>query len=307
MKYLVTGGAGFIGSHLCEELTRMNHNVIAVDDLSTGFKSNLPDLQNIEFVFERIQALTDNYFIGLDGIFHLAAQASVPISIKDFYQSTINNLESSVKVFDMARRYGFPVVFASSSAIYGNLPLGDDNTKNINILSPYALDKLTIENYASLCYDLYGIGSIGLRFFNVYGPRQDPESPYSGVISIFLDRFINHQTVSINGGHQTRDFIFVKDIVNALVNSMSSLKQNIRCVNFNVGTGKSISIDNLFEKLCEIFEYKPEIQYNPLDKSDPVRSDGVFTKLVEELKITTSDFVSIDQGLIETVKYYTKS
>jgi UDP-glucose 4-epimerase len=126
MKYLVTGGAGFIGSHLCEELTRMNHNVIAVDDLSTGFKSNLPDLQNIEFVFERIQALTDNYFIGLDGIFHLAAQASVPISIKDFYQSTINNLESSVKVFDMARRYGFPVVFASSSAIYGNLPLGDD-------------------------------------------------------------------------------------------------------------------------------------------------------------------------------------
>jgi UDP-glucose 4-epimerase len=169
------------------------------------------------------------------------------------------------------------------------------------------LDKLTIENYASLCYDLYGIGSIGLRFFNVYGPRQDPESPYSGVISIFLDRFINHQTVSINGGHQTRDFIFVKDIVNALVNSMSSLKQNIRCVNFNVGTGKSISIDNLFEKLCEIFEYKPEIQYNPLDKSDPVRSDGVFTKLVEELKITTSDFVSIDQGLIETVKYYTKS
>lgn len=304
MNYLVSGGAGFIGSHLCEELALLNHNVLAVDDLSTGFETNLPISNNIELIRCKLQVLSESYYKNLDGIFHLAAQASVPISIKDFFSSTLNNLESTIKVFDIARRYRIPVVYASSSAIYGNLPLGDDNLNKFEILSPYAQDKLTMENYARLCHNIYNVGSIGLRFFNVYGPKQDPLSPYSGVISIFIDKFIRHQKITINGGYQTRDFIYVKDIVKTLIESMSYLHENSDCLNLNVGTGKEISINILFELLCEIYKYRPEVEYMPLDKSDPERSSGTFSSINEELNINISDFITFELGIKETVGYY---
>jgi UDP-glucose 4-epimerase len=303
MKYLVTGGAGFIGSHLSEELAVLNHEVIVVDDLSSGYLSNLPEAKNIHFIEQKIQSLPVESFSDLDGIFHLAAQASVPVSTVEFYQSSCNNLESSIKVFDIARKFNLPVVYASSSAIYGNMPMGDDGKEKYDILSPYALDKLTLERYARLCYDLYDVGSAGLRFFNVYGPKQDPRSPYSGVISVFIHNFIHKEKVFINGGYQTRDFIFVKDVVNTLVTSMNSLSAT-RCFCVNVGTGRPVSIDFLFEKLTKLFNYRPAVEYRPLDKSDPVRSDGVFKNLLKILNIKSKDFTPFEEGLMNTVTYY---
>ena len=182
MKYIVTGGAGFIGSHLCEALIKQNNKVIAIDDLSSGFKNNLLEDKRLNLIVDKVQDVDFKQFTDIVGIFHLAAQASVPISVEDFYLSSVNNLQSSLWVFELARKLNIPVVYASSSAIYGNLPIGDDILNKFEIISPYAQDKLTLEHYAQLCFNLYNVSSVGLRFFNVYGPKHDPKSPYSGVI-----------------------------------------------------------------------------------------------------------------------------
>lgn len=304
MDFLVTGGAGFIGSHLCEELADKGHDVIVIDDLSTGYESNLPKNKNIHLIKNKIQSLPGSVTTALDGIFHLAAQASVPVSIDNLYQSSTNNFESSIKVFDIARKLYIPVVYASSSAIYGNMPVGDDDADKYEILSPYALDKLTMERYARLCYELYNVKSAGLRFFNVYGPKQDPTSPYSGVISIFIENFIRKEQVVINEGYQTRDFIFVKDVVNVMIASMDSILSKRQCYCVNVGTGRSVTIDQLFDKLASIFNYRPVVEYKALDKSDPARSDGVFKNLRKILNIEPDDFVTFEKGLTDTVNYY---
>ena len=225
MKYLVTGGAGFIGSHLSEELINSGHNIVVVDDLSSGYISNLPSNSKISFVQCKIQDVENEQIIGINGIYHLAAQASVPVSINNFYSRSSNNIDSSLKVFEIAREKNIPVVYASSSAVYGNLLLGNDKKSKIEIISHYALDKITAEKYALLCSQLYGINSIGLRFFNVYGPKQDPKSPYSGVISVFIERFLLKKHVIINGGYQTRDFVYVKDIVTCLVKAMQNASE----------------------------------------------------------------------------------
>ena len=191
MKFVVTGGAGFIGSHLVENLLNHNHEVIINDNFSSGLESNIPKNNLIHMVKSKLQDISYSDFgKDIDGIFHLAAQTSVPYSIDHFYSSSANNLLTTIKSFDMTRKLNIPIVYASSSAIYGNLPLGQDETIKYDILSPYAQDKLTMEDYAALCFDIYNTSSIGLRLFNVYGPRQDPTNPYSGVISIFIDRYI---------------------------------------------------------------------------------------------------------------------
>jgi UDP-glucose 4-epimerase len=304
MKYLVTGGAGFIGSHLTEELLRNGHFVYVYDDLSSGYESNLNLHKSLSFIRKRIQDENLNMIPKIDGIFHLGAQASVPLSIEKFFESSNNNLVSSLKVFEIARNYDVPVVYASSSAIYGNLPIGDDEKPIYEILSPYAQDKLVLEEYAKLFFELYKISSIGLRFFNVYGPKQDPTNPYSGVISIFIDRFLKNLPVIINGGYQTRDFIYVKDIVNTLIRSMDVAKSREICDSTNVGTGLSKTVNELFNKLSDIFNYKPEVIYRPLLLGDPDKSSGTFNKLSDILKMKQSEFFSFDYGLKYTVEYF---
>jgi UDP-glucose 4-epimerase len=303
-NYLITGGAGFIGSHLIEKIIDSNNHAIIIDDLSTGFKDYIPLNSSVKFIKSRIQDI-DLSDIGenLDGIFHLAAQASVPISIEDFFTSSSNNLLSSLRIFEIANLYETPVVFASSSAIYGNLKIGDDQKDIVDILSPYAQDKLTLENYAKMCFSTYGVSSLGLRFFNVYGPRQDPTNPYSGVISIFIDRLLKNKRVVVNGGYQTRDFIYVNDIANILINSMKYLHNHKTCNVLNVGTGKSISINNLLSLLADITQVTPKMIIKKLPKGDPERSDGLYTKLNKILKINTDKLISIEQGLINTVEY----
>jgi UDP-glucose 4-epimerase len=164
MTYLITGGAGFIGSHLLDALLATQHNVVVVDDLSTGKLENLGDRDGCQIYTEKVQDFDLDSLQDIQGIFHLAAQASVPISVDDFYNSSRNNVLSTIKIFDYARMLGVPVVYASSSAIYGELPLGDDTTTITDLGSPYAVDKLTSENYATMAYQIYGVSSIGLRF-----------------------------------------------------------------------------------------------------------------------------------------------
>ena len=303
MKILVTGGAGFIGSHLVKYLIDRNYDVIVIDNLSTGSKSNLDYLNKISFIEGTVQDVTPPSFKNIDGIFHLAAQASVPVSIDKFFSSSSNNLLSTVRVFEWAKIYNIPIVYTSSSAVYGNLPLGDDKSEKYDILSPYAQDKLTMEQYAKMCWAVYRTPSIGLRLFNVYGPKQDPTSPYSGVISIFINRLICNKPVTVNGGHQTRDFIFVKDIVATMVQSMEYLFNKKSFEVLNVGSGKSITIDYLLAMLANIIKVQPEIILKELPPGDPEQSRGIYKKLKDILNINTNQFVKIEDGLKSTIEF----
>jgi len=304
MVFIVTGGAGFIGSHLLEGLIADGNHVLCIDDLSSGFISNLPDHKNISFINKAIHEVEIDQMPKVNGIFHLAAQTSVPKSIIDFYNSSTNNLLGILKVWDWAIKLNVPIVYATSSAVYGNLPLGDDTIGKIDIISPYAQDKLTMEQYAKMAWRVYKTSSIGLRLFNVYGPRQDPTNPYSGVISIFIDRLLSNMPVTVNGGYQTRDFIYVTDAVDILLKSMSLLHENSFCEVINVGTGKSTTIDNLLVLLKEIINTEPEIIKKSLPPGDPERSSGTYEKLEQIIGIDIKVFTSIRTGLVKTVQYY---
>ena len=302
-KYLVSGGAGFIGSHLVDCLLKNGHKVICVDDLSTGKLENLSHHKSLIYHKKRIQDFNDNDFDeNIDGIFHLAAQSSVPLSIDNFYRSSSNNLLSSLKVLDISQKLSIPLVYASSSAIYGNMEYGDDMKNNIEIISPYALDKLTIEKYAKLYWKLYKTSSIGLRFFNVYGPRQDPSNPYSGVISIFIDRISRNKPVIINGGYQTRDFIFVSNVVRSISQSMNCLLQKQYCDVINIGTGVSITIKELLKKISKIMDVNPETILKDLPEGDPERSGGSYKKMSKVLELDINQFYKIEEGLALTIE-----
>jgi UDP-glucose 4-epimerase len=301
-KYLITGGAGFIGSNLAEFLIDNDCDVIIVDDLSSGHLKNI-DTTKVEFIKKKIQDIEIGQFEDIDGVFHLGAQASVPLSMKEFYASSLNNLASSLKVIEIAKLYNIPLVYATSSAIYGNLPFGDELEENFDIRSPYALDKLVLEQYTSMAHDTFDLSSIGLRFFNVYGPKQDHTNPYSGVISIFADRIINHQDIIINGGYQTRDFVFIGDIVKVLYQAMKVSSTKKVCEVLNVGTGVSVSIDDLAKIIAKIVGFDPKVYYNPLDQSDPERSAGNYEKLKKVLGMNIDSFISLEEGLDITIEY----
>ena len=301
MTFLITGGAGFIGSHLVHRLIERNCNIIVIDDLSSGHLSNINELDKIQFIENKVQSNEIDDLSDIDGIFHLAAQASVPVSIDKFYSSSSNNLLSSIRVFNLAKKFRIPVVYASSSAIYGNLSLGDDSKNNFEILSPYALDKLTMEKYASMMYDVYDVKSIGLRFFNVYGPNQDPSNPYSGVISIFIDQILKGNTITVNGGYQTRDFVYVEDVVDVMLKSMETLHESDICEFFNVGTGKSTSINELLNIIKDILNADPQIIKKELPKGDPEKSEGTYEKVRDILDIDLAKFVTLENGLEKTI------
>jgi UDP-glucose 4-epimerase len=304
-NYLVTGGAGFIGSHLIEKLVSEKHNVICVDDLSTGFLNNLTETNLLKFLNIKIQDLSYKLIKKekIDAIFHLAAQASVPVSMDKMFSSSSNNLLGTLKVFDLARLLGVPIVYASSSAVYGNMSVGNDEINKFDILSPYSRDKLTMEDYSKMCWDIYNVPSIGLRFFNVYGPRQDPSSPYSGVISIFIDRLLRGKPVIVNGGYQTRDFIFVDDIVDVISVSMKHLGSKNKCEVLNVGTGVSVKINEVLTQIALILKIEPDLIKKELPTGDPVKSVGTYKKLKNVLNTDIHKFVQLDIGLFNTIKY----
>jgi UDP-glucose 4-epimerase len=275
--YLVTGGAGFIGSHLCEALVSRGDSVRVLDDLSTGRRDNLPtgadllvgDVANPD---EVARAMT-----GVDGCFHLAAIASVEKGVTDWLGTHRCNVTGSITVFDAIRRQHsrIPVVYASSAAVYGDcktIPIPESADRIP--LSAYGADKYGSELHARVASHVHGIPTAGLRFFNVYGPRQDPRSPYSGVISIFCERIAAGTPIAIYGdGQQTRDFVYVTDVVAALLAAMA-LRPTASPV-FNVCTGVSTSILALAQLIVGLCGRAPEIRREPPRAGEIRHSLGV--------------------------------
>ena len=247
--YLVTGGAGFIGSHLAEELTRRGERVRVVDNLVTGKRDNLSHLPAVELI-EGDLADTDvarRAVAGVDFVLHQAAIPSVPRSVQDPVTSNRANIDASLNVLVAARDAGVRrVVYAGSSSAYGDTPtLPKVETMTPAPLSPYALQKLVAEQYGQLFTSLYGLETVTIRYFNVFGPRQDPSSPYSGVISLFISALSEGRRPTIFGdGEQTRDFTYVANVVDGVLRACHAKGASGEVI--NVATGGRVSLNRLF-------------------------------------------------------------
>lgn len=273
-QYLVTGGAGFIGSHLVDALFAAGNAVRVLDDFSSGKAVHLEQAERsgrLEVVRADVRdaAAVKAAAAGVDGIFHLAALVSVPLSLAEPRRSFETNVGGTVNVLEAARTTGVRrVVLASSAAVYGDAaePAREDETP-LRPMSPYAVDKLAAEQYGALYSRQYGLNVTALRFFNVYGLRQDPASPYSGVISVFADRLRRRDGVTIFGdGEQTRDFVHVSDVVQAMIAAMSAGRAGFTAC--NVGTGKAVRIDRLLETLAGIVGWQPPVDRQPARQGD---------------------------------------
>ena len=256
MVVLVTGGAGFIGSHLTERLLAAGHQVRVLDNLSTGKRDNLPTHAALQFIEGDIRdaGCVGPAVAGCDAIVHLAAVASVQASVDDPAGTHATNFLGTLNLLEAARRSGVRrFLYASSAAVYGDtaeLPVREDSV--LQPLSPYAADKLAGEHYLFFYGHKYGLKGTAFRFFNIYGPRQDPSSPYSGVISIFVDRARTAQPVTIFGdGQQTRDFVFVADLVEILFGSLSD--ERTAGVVMNVGRGVECSLLEMLGDLEQLY------------------------------------------------------
>ena len=299
-KYLITGCAGFIGSNLVKRIFK-DYELILVDDLLEGSVSNLPKKLRKKLIKKKIQDISKLNVDKLRGIFHFAAQSSVPLSLKNFYKSSTNNIESSLKVFELSKKFSAPVVYASSSAIYGNLPRGNDQKEKFSITSPYAQDKLTVEYYAKILFEIFKISSVGLRLFNVYGPGQRSNSPYSAVIPIFINRILKKKPVVINGGFQTRDFVYVEDVIDIMLMSMKKIQKQKAFQVFNFGTGRSVTIDFLLKLIKKVLAANPKIIRRKLDKFDPKKSSGTYNKIRKYLNLKKYNCTKLENGLIKTI------
>lgn len=271
-SFLVTGGCGFIGSHLVDALTARGHHVRVLDDLSTGKAENIPPATELVVADVADRNAVADAARGIDGCFHLAAIASVQRCNEDWPGTHRVNLGGQVNVLDAARDGGFPVVYASSAAVYGDqvaLPLGE--TSSTRPRTAYGADKLGCEQHALAGAVVHGLRSTGLRFFNVYGPRQQPGSPYSGVISTFADRVARGLPLVIHGdGGQSRDFIFVADVVSALADAMDVLggESEPQADIANVCTGRAVTVKDLARALMTIAGRCVPIEHGPSREGD---------------------------------------
>ncbi len=269
---LVTGGAGFIGSHLVEALVAQGEQVRVLDNLSSGQPYNLAGvLKRIEFIEGDIrdEATVQRAIAGIDVVYHLAAMVSVPESMAKPLEAESINAAGTLHLLNVARAAGVRrLVLSSTSAVYGDEPtLPKTEAMATQPQSPYAISKLTAEAYCHLYTRAFGPETAVLRYFNVFGPRQDPASPYSGVISIFVDRLGRGKAPLIFGdGEQTRDFVFVEDVVRA--NLLAAAVPAAAGQIFNVGTGRPVSINHLFEQLRRIFECDLKPDYQPARPGD---------------------------------------
>jgi UDP-glucose 4-epimerase len=282
MKYLVTGGAGFIGSHIVDALIERGHDVVVLDNLSSGHRENLTQVMDrISFIEGDVRdpetCLTAAE--GCDGIFHEAALVSVADSIARPCDNHDINISGTLNILEAARTCGVKrVVVASSAAVYGNSPELPKHEEMLpEPMSPYAVAKITGEHYLRTYAELYGLEGVALRYFNVYGPRQDPSSPYSGVISIFAERVRQGLPVTIHGdGRQTRDFIHVADVVSANLLAMTMdfpaiSNPQLQTANFsalNVATGKPHSLLELLGHLEEAAGKTVERSFAPVREGD---------------------------------------
>ena len=296
--FLVTGGAGFIGSHLVDALLADGHAVRVLDDLSTGKRANLDGRAELVVGDVADPATTAAAMQGAAGCFHLAAVASVQRGNEDWPGTHRVNLGGTVAVLDAARRRGrLPVVYASSAAVYGDL--GDVVATEASPCAPrtaYGADKLGSEQHAAVGWNVHGVPSVGLRFFNVYGPRQDPNSPYSGVISIFARRIAAGDPIALHGdGGQTRDFVYVADIVAHLRAAMAALGSAPGAGVLNVCTGVETSIAALAAAIGAAADKTPEIAQAPARTGDIRRSVGDQAAAVARLGVRAG--IGLAEGL----------
>lgn len=274
--FLVTGGAGFIGSHLVDALLAAGHRVRVLDDLSTGKRAHLDPAAELVIGDVADPATVRAAFEGVSGCFHLAAIASVARCNEDWSGTHRVNLGGSIAVLDAARTAGgVPVVYASSAAVYGGLDgIASEDSPTVP-LSAYGADKLGSEQHARAGLVVHGVPSVGMRFFNVYGPRQDPASPYSGVISLFAAALVARRGLIIHGdGQQTRDFIYVGDIVAFLAAAMRIAAEGRAALVLNACTGQQISVLTLAETLGGLLQVRPAVTHGPARRGDIRHSHG---------------------------------
>jgi len=304
-KVVVTGGAGFIGSNLAQELSKENQ-VTVFDDLSTGYLENIENLINSRDVIFVKGSITNmdilqKLFEDVDYIFHQAAIPSVPRSVKDPISSNYTNVNGTLNVLVAARDNNVKkLVYASSSSAYGDTPvLPKREDMKPCPLSPYAISKLAAEYYCQVFSEVYNLETASLRYFNVFGPRQDPSSEYAAVIPKFIGSVLNDKSPIVYGdGEQTRDFTFVDDVVNANILAAESLSTGV----FNIAGGKRISINDLAGLIMEILDKDLDITHIEPQPGDIKHSLADISKAREQIGYMPK--FNVKDGLKETVKWF---
>src|SRR5687767_9015599 len=303
--YLVTGGAGFIGSHLTDELVRRGEQVRVVDNLSTGKRHNLAQHPDLEFIEGDLADpdVARRAMVGIEYVLHQAAIPSVPRSVLDPVTSNRANIDATLNVLVAARDAGVKrVVYAGSSSAYGNQPtLPKVETMATAPLSPYALQKLVAEQYCQMFTRLYGLETVTTRYFNVFGPRQDPSSPYSGVISLFISALCEGRQPTIYGdGEHTRDFTYVANVVDGVLRACHAPGASGEVI--NVATGGRISLNQLFRTIRDLVGARVEPVYADPRPGD-VRDSQADIQKARRL-LAYEPRISFDEGLRKTVEWY---
>lgn len=286
---LVTGGAGFIGSNLVDALVARGYSVRVLDNLSTGKRSNLPTGANVEFVEGDVAdaQLVRRAVQGCGAVVHLAAVASVQASVDDPVGTHQSNFVGTLNLCEAMREAGVRrVVFASSAAVYGNNGEGQAIDEDVPKapLTPYAADKLASEHYLDFYRRQHGLDPVVFRFFNIYGPRQDPSSPYSGVISIFTERAQQGLPIAVFGdGEQTRDFLYVGDLVEILLQALESAVAEAGAV--NVGLNRATSLNELLAAIRDVLGALPPVSYGQARGGDIRHSRADNTRLLQRFRL----------------------
>lgn len=308
-KYLVTGGAGFIGSHIAERLVKRGDSVRVFDNLSTGSLENLAHLGDaVEFVQgdlqdERAMAAAVD---GVEVVFHQAALASVPRSVKHPLATHSACVTGTVTLLDCCRKAGVRrVVYAASSSAYGNSPkMPKVETQLPQPLSPYAAAKLAGELYCEAFAAAYELETVRIRYFNVFGPRQDPNSPYSAVIPLFISALQRGDRPIIFGdGEQSRDFTFVGNVVSA--NLLAATAEGVSGNVYNVACGGSLSVNDLLRAICQVLEKPFDPDYQPPRTGDVKNSWADISAAQRDLGYQVE--VKFEEGLQQTIEYYVNS
>lgn len=308
-KFLITGGAGFIGSNLCEALLKRGHFVRCLDDLSTGKAENIqPFLENSNFEFIKgdIRDLDTcmNACKNIDYVSHQAAWGSVPRSIEMPLVYEEINIKGTLNMLEAARQNNVKkFVYASSSSVYGDEPtLPKKEGREGNLLSPYALTKRTNEEYARLYTELYGLETIGFRYFNVFGRRQDPDGAYAAVIPKFVSSLLYNIAPKINGeGTQSRDFTYIENVIEANLKGMQAPREAAGEA-FNIAYGGQVNLNELYQKLSELLGKKIEPVYGPERAGDIKHSNADIDKARKFLKYAPE--YSFERGIELTIAWY---
>lgn len=308
MKYLITGGGGFIGSNIAHELVKRGEGARILDNFSTGRRINL---SGIESSIELIEGDIRDFWTvreaveGIDCILHQAALPSVPRSVKNPLTSNSVNIDGTVNLLEAARQAGVKrFVMASSSSVYGDTPqLPKREDMNLDPLSPYAVTKLAGEKYCKVFYELYGLETVALRYFNIFGPRQDPNSEYAAVIPKFINAFLAGRSPIIFGdGEQSRDFTFVANAVEA--NILASKSNDAVGKYYNIAIGGQYTLNGLIKMLQEIVGTDIQPKYDPPRRGDILHSFADITRAGKDLNFQPKvDFLS---GLKKTVEWFTE-